>query len=282
MTLNVIEFGKQLVETGDLDPLYIMLTAARRKRVIDEVQLRKWCLAYWMFYHSGVATAMSEAPDFWRAVAAHVAVPAGARGTERRHFRGQKAIDAVKWLRVRYPDPLDAVFHVIPSKHPMFAEVSARVTVWPMFGPWIAWKVADMIDRVLKIPVDFSDTNLGVFEAPLKGACIVDYQRANAGTEWSDEWNGASDWMNAAERQAALERTLSYMTHELRDLLAPPFYDRPINIQELETCLCKYKSHLNGHYPVGNDINEAIHQLSRPVWRSALSVRLARCLPEVV
>ena len=42
---------------------------------------------------------------------------------------------------------------------------------------------------------------------------------------------------------------------------APPQMDRPINIQEVETILCKWKSHLNGHYPTGNDIAEVRHGL---------------------
>jgi len=35
---------------------------------------------------------------------------------------------------------------------------------------------------------------------------------------------------------------------------APPWFDRPLNIQEAETILCKYKSHTHGHYPVGKDV----------------------------
>lgn len=29
-----------------------------------------------------------------------------------------------------------------------------------------------------------------------------------------------------------------------------------MNIQEVETVLCKWKSHMNGHYPLWNDIRE--------------------------
>jgi hypothetical protein len=43
----------------------------------------------------------------------------------------------------------------------------------------------------------------------------------------------------------------SYYNKE--NLLAPPFQDRPINIQEVETVLCKYKAHCYGFYPYGND-----------------------------
>ncbi len=35
--------------------------------------------------------------------------------------------------------------------------------------------------------------------------------------------------------------------------LAPPHYDRNVNIQEIETICCKYKAHTKGHYAIGHD-----------------------------
>ena len=29
-----------------------------------------------------------------------------------------------------------------------------------------------------------------------------------------------------------------------------------MNVQEVETILCKWKSHMGGHYPLGNDLHE--------------------------
>ena len=48
-------------------------------------------------------------------------------------------------------------------------------------------------------------------------------------------------------------------SHHLPRLLGPPLYDRPIGLQEVETVLCKWKSHLNGHYPLYNDTDEINH-----------------------
>ena len=36
---------------------------------------------------------------------------------------------------------------------------------------------------------------------------------------------------------------------------------RRVNVQEVETIFCKYKSHLKGHYPVGKDSEEIRHAL---------------------
>ena len=33
--------------------------------------------------------------------------------------------------------------------------------------------------------------------------------------------------------------------------MAPPEYERAINMQEIETCLCKYHSYYHGHYKGG-------------------------------
>ena len=37
--------------------------------------------------------------------------------------------------------------------------------------------------------------------------------------------------------------------------------NRRVNIQEVETILCKWKSHMNGHYPLSNDVDEIQHGL---------------------
>lgn len=49
---------------------------------------------------------------------------------------------------------------------------------------------------------------------------------------------------------------------QLAPLLAPPSFDRAVNLQEVETMLCKFKSFYNGRYFVGKDIKELKHSLS--------------------
>jgi hypothetical protein len=65
------------------------------------------------------------------------------------------------------------------------------------------------------------------------------------------------------------------MVRELGHMQAPPRYERRINIQEIETCLCKYHSHLGGHYEVGKDIHEVRHGLLR-FGRFEIAQRLLR------
>jgi hypothetical protein len=231
--LNVVEFGNALLRTGDLDPIYIMLHRAGLVRHL----LLRWCLAYWCFYHAGTACRIVDAHslDFWRQMrrADREKWP---RGTERRHFRGAASAKSIEYLACRFPDPSVAVYAVIA---PTFSEVAKRVQFWPGFGPWIAFKVADMLDRVLSVPVDFADCELGVYSEPRAGAALVAKEQGLA-----QDLGSTVRWL------------LSQMWWT-----APPRHDRPLNIQEAETILCKYKAHKAGHYPIGKDTREIRHAL---------------------
>jgi hypothetical protein len=60
---------------------------------------------------------------------------------------------------------------------------------------------------------------------------------------------------------------------------APPARDRPCGPQEVETILCKWKSHMNGHYEVGKDIREVRHALLN--W-GATADRILNHIPQEV
>ena len=61
--LDVQAFGDALITTQDLDPVYCAIYHAR----LPEPQLCRLLLAYWCFYHLGVAASISEKEhgDFW-------------------------------------------------------------------------------------------------------------------------------------------------------------------------------------------------------------------------
>ena len=56
------------------------------------------------------------------------------------------------------------------------------------------------------------------------------------------------------KKRVVLPKVLDYLLGEFSGFKAPPLSDRAVNIQEVETVLCKWKSHMNGHYPLLNDI----------------------------
>jgi hypothetical protein len=252
----------------------------------------RWLVAYWCFYHAGAASFLSEYEGyaFWQMmeVAARNVQPTPTgerwpRGHERRHFRAKIAIEAVQALAARYPsNPEQMVRDItyrstedgnifagalgVPSDL-MFDLVSKRVQTYKAFGPWIGFKIADMVDRVLGIPVTFDNAAVFMFKDPEKAAMML----------WEQRYGHQYPAGTKPKREVILNGVTDYLIKTFSDLKAPPFDDRPINIQEVETVLCKWKSHMNGHYPLYNDIDEI--QTGLEPWvkvnRTALHFRIA-------
>jgi hypothetical protein len=223
--LNILEFGRKLIATQDLDPVYTMLYGAR----LEEKLLKRWLLAYWCFYHSGVASKIAESNDWFKeALALYPNCP---RGAERRHFRGKNGMNAISFLKARFPNPEDAVTKLQSLCPATFPVVCAEVLSWNGFGPWMAFKICDMVERLLKSKIDFGSAKLELYDHPAKAALMIAPNR------------------NPSETARALAAKLNadYC------LKAPPDFSRPLNVQESETILCKYKAHLNGHYTIGKD-----------------------------
>lgn len=243
--LSCADFGKALIQTKDLDPVYVALTYAD----LPTPQLYRTCLAYWCLYHLGAAAKLGELKtdkEFLQQL--HVAaVNEGLkwpRGSERRHWRGQQAINScasVAWNVEQHGSVQKLISHLASTK---FSNINVRVRNITGFGPWIAFKVADMLERVLRFPVDFSDCELGFYDEPRKGAGL--YLKLRQPDE---------------TLPVQLRVAIAKLRKELGPLKAPPFGDRVINVQELETVLCKWKSHMNDTYRVGKDSVEVKHHL---------------------
>ena len=104
-TMEVIEFGRRLLDTLDLDPVYVMLHRSN----LSAREKSRFCVAYWLYYNTGLAAAMSEKEGsyFWEGVRS--VFSSASRGAERRHFRGASAISAVDFIANRYKAPEDFV-----------------------------------------------------------------------------------------------------------------------------------------------------------------------------
>jgi hypothetical protein len=227
-TLTVEQFGEQLIETEDLDPVYVLLYRSG----LSPTRLSRWMLGYWWFYSAGTASWIYDQASFYDAAMRAASSKEFQRGAERRHFRGTAATDTVLWFQRAFPDPAKAVDYL--SRFNTFGAMKQAVLEWPLFGPWISFKVCDMLERVLAWKIDFSDCKLLEFYSePREGAAVV-----------------------AAQRGETAEETLRELLRHFSSLAAPPALDRSCGIQEIETILCKYKSYLNGHYYVGKDWKE--------------------------
>lgn len=256
--LSIEEFGAHLLETGDLDPVYIAL----HKMDLGYGHMARWLIAYWCLYHCGAASFISEfkGETFWvklmDAARNDQLAPTGERwprGHERRHFRGKQAMNAVGHLRLRYTERPEKMVSFVAHKGTRltenqaipFKEVAERAQSHVLFGPWIAFKIADMIDRVLEIPVNFDEAAVFMFKDPRKAAFMLFRQRLKIPERYKIK-----------DEHEAIHTAVEYLTEHFKSYQAPPLNDRPVGLQEVETILCKWKSHRNGHYPLFNDIDD--------------------------
>lgn len=238
-----IEWGRRLIETEDHDPLYSALVRWN----VSGARRRRFLLAYWCCYSVGASWWLSNhsGSRFWDQLytAAENIKPAPIgdrwpRAHERRHWRGQKSIDCVAELQRRFKHPEEAVLG-LEGLHTLEA-VSAQVLTWPQFGPWIAFKVADMLERVLGTEVEFSSTIMELYKDPKEGARM-------AGEVW----------------EMTPEEAVDHLLRSLGDMTAPGATARPVGIQEVETVLCKWKSARRGHYELGKDTRDHRRELER-------------------
>jgi amino acid-DNA transferase-like protein len=269
--LEVEPFGRFLLQSNDLDPVYVALAGAE----LGGPTLRRWLLAYWCYYHAGAASWMSEreGSDFWDAMLAAARnqepAPVGGRwprGHDRRHFRGAKAVEAVERLRARYgPRPEDMAEYCASGGPATCAAVMKRVKEHFLFGPWVGFKIADMCERVLRAPISFEHAEVFMFDSPAKAARIL----------WDERVGAAEPDHNAVNAWA-----VDYLAKVFADQKAPPWYDRPVGLQEIETILCCWKSHRSGHYPLWNDIDEINDGLRAWVPHSAAARGVAEAMPK--
>lgn len=236
--LDIYEFGRQLLETGDLDPVYILLWEAQ----LEPEFLQRFLIAYWAFYHVGTASWIVDQPDYWGAMERAAGSKYWPRSAERRHYRGENACKSVAYLKNR---GVSGLFEPLLGVVCGMEYITQIVQTWVGFGPWIAFKVADMLERLDLADVRFTVDSV-LYDSPLKGA--RDLWAAESGTPPPED---VGSW------------AVEHLMDNLGSYKAPPRYERLCNPQEMETCLCKHHSYLGGHYHVGEDVTACRRGLLR-------------------
>jgi hypothetical protein len=273
--LSLEEFGAHLLQTNDLDPIYVAL----HKMKMEPQKMKRWLLAYWCFYSAGFACWASEYPQpsiYWRwmrtAAENTTESPAGGRwprGFERRHARGEAGIKMVASLEEKYQHPEEFSNAVMgPEEVTTCTRVIERAKDHYLFGPWISFKIADMLERCLGAAIKFEESEIFFFDQPKEAA--IAYWRQFLRLPVSAKPRNELE---------AITAVCAKLTKHFGDFKAPPRYDRPVGIQEVETILCKWKSHQNGSYPLLNDINEARHGIASWAKVCATALSFQESLP---
>lgn len=282
--LSIGVFGAHLLGTNDLDPVYVAL----RRMNLPQAQLHRWLLAYWCCYSTGAASYLSEfeGREFFEMLN-HAAenvrpTPFGERwprGHERRHWRGAQATSCVEYLINRYDERPEDMAAYCAGEGGTFQEVSKRVQEHRLFGPWIGFKVADMTDRVLGKPVSFDNAAVFMFKDPYKAA-LMQYE-LNQDIPLITDPSGSVVCQRGDDLPMIVDHVASFLINQFSGCDAPPLGDRKVNTQEVETILCKWKSHMNGHYPLFNDINEIRSGCAPWAKHSKTAEAFLAAMPEV-
>lgn len=239
-----VDWGRLLIETHDHDPLYSGLLKWEK----PGARKRRFLLAYWCCYSVGASWYISQQSGsrFWdllyKAAENNEPCPTGERwprAHERRHWRALNATSCVADLRARYKYPEEAVRELEQCR--TLAEVTKAATQWTQFGPWIAFKAADMIERVLGVEVEFTSSIIDLYADPRKGAEMA-----------AELWE-----------MSGPEEAVDHLLRSLGDMPAPGG-GRPVGIQEVETVLCKWKSARGGRYYIGADTHD--HRIELEKW----------------
>lgn len=216
--MDFFTFVNKKLDIGDVEPMYGAIVEA-----VPSLAARQMlCMGEGLADHLGLAATMADGPakSFW--ARAEAFVRQGQRGGARRHFRATKALRAIEEMDRRFPR-LQDFFDGMPDT---WAEARKYITDCPEFGSFSAFKIADMAERTCDVRIDFS------------AATIADLSKfPRRGLALAAEFLGAED-------AALLKKALRHRWRRL----APPHYDRPLNLQEVETCLCNY-GHSKWHPP---------------------------------
>jgi hypothetical protein len=212
---NFRDFMAVDIATGDSDPVYWAVTAARHKWGYPWAT--RFSVAMLAYYHTGVAAqaAEYEGEEFWDYLIHNF--PHLPRGAARRHLRGSPGLGALKCMESLSPNP-DKFFEQFPQ---IYAGVRATCEKrLAQFGPYFQLKVCDFMDRCLTMPIrDYRGLAKNLPGEPAKA---LDAMFPNCKVEYA--FNGlceeAATW----------------------NILAAPLFDRPAGPAEVETSLCGWKT----------------------------------------
>jgi len=214
------DFAKHTIRTDDLDPVYVALARSD----IPESMLMRWCAAFITYYHMGIASQVCElnGDKFWEGL--FNCYDKAPRAAERRHFRGQSGLKAMKhWVNV-YKTP-ENFFSA--CMQPSFMKLLKGNI--PQIGTYFSWKCMDLREAVFGYDVDWTGAEKHMVQLPVQGLEII--------------FPGVPS-----------DKALLQVVDQIKYLKAPPRYTRDCGVAEAETIACMIKGYYKNGKPIGADI----------------------------
>ena len=222
-------FAQEMIQERDVDPDYIFINKVSSTLKFTAKEKAKWVLLKTIIYNS-----VSELEHIMNGVTFSI-LKFGNERQKQKH-NAQSYLDN---FYKTYPEPLEFFNSLAGNGN----KAMQKITALKGFGPWAAWKLMDLCSCCLGIDIDFSRIDFReAYEYPLKGLLMV---------------NGLPEetrlLSNDSVYYGAFDNAFAVLGASI-NLKEPCNQQRGINIQEIETLLCKYHSYIHNHYKIGEDV----------------------------
>ena len=247
---DILTFGKLLVDTKDIDPIYPLLSnVIEREGLVQEDGL--WLSFLYLFYYNA-ASAWATFQEFPRMLNIMTDQGEGAFrdwekdnraglsiGMERRGLRGGKVVPVVAFL-ARMIGPGNLLNWLSDGlggdRRQNYEVLWVRVQTLPQVGRWAAFKWLDLLLHVHNFHLETPDMRISHCSGPRQALEELYLGGHNPRQD--------SDYIFS----------LNCLGMRLKDQLES--CGLPLTWDELETVLCNFHSLCYGRYVVGHDIDE--------------------------
>lgn len=232
-------FSAGLIKTRDLDPDYLVMKAVVQEKGLNPNEVLGWIILKCFVYNT-----VAEYKILFEGKPLDGYTNYGQERVKNKRNTAKQMPKLTEGFKV--PE------RVLDGAIWEYSDFKAHVTSFPGMGDWGAWKMADLLERVMGLPISFANVDFRTaYKFPLKGLCRVNGESDLYVSQLSDDLVYHS-FMRACVLQLG----------PVNEMEAPGGR-RVINIQEIETCLCKYHSFLGGHYRVGHDILSLMRRMEQ-------------------
>lgn len=245
-TINWVKFARLTIESNDLDPMYELIRNLKKTK--DPAWMARFIVYFVFFYDAGGAKKFADelaqtANLFqydreWELMKNLAWLSDTKRGTERRHFRGKNAIDALKNLHLMKMPMTEMVDDWwAPTYTQLYQKVSTKYARCQL-GPYFIWKIFDIVSVGLgrHISMNLDEAVKFMPDEPRKAAAMFFPDR---------------------DFRAALGTVNDYVSG-----MKHPVADRYCSYPETETILCMMKGFFGTKvHAIGDDILDKHNQL---------------------